>query len=172
MLLQLRGPLSVERLRKVFTAEAVSLQLLSFRSSNMVIFDQKMKKTRHTSSTSPKDKFRAGAAFPTAHHNQNAANKSSKSSRSQESVVPKSSKPVHEIFESTIVLEFMQWQTESKSGPGLNNHGNTCYLNSTIQCLLHTPAFTQVLLKKSSLALRGLASGNSQPNAVLHSYQR
>lgn len=136
------------------------------------MFDQKVKKMRHLSSTSPKDKFRAGTALSAPHHNQNAANQLCKSSRSQESVVPKSSKPAHEIFESTIVLEFMQWQTESKSGPGLNNHGNTCYLNSTIQCLLHTPAFTQVLLKKSSLALRGLASGNSQPNTVLHSYQR
>lgn len=29
---------------------------------------------------------------------------------------------------------------------GFNNLGNTCYLNSTLQCLAHTPAFCQTLL--------------------------
>ena len=134
----------------------------------MAGYHRKMKKTRHLSSSSPKDKLRTEAA----HLDQSAVKQFCRSESSQESVVLECCKPAAELFESTIVLEFMQWQTKSKSGPGLNNHGNTCFLNSTIQCLLHTPAFTQVLLKKSSLALKGLASGNSQPNAVLHSYQR
>ena len=138
----------------------------------MAGFDRKMKKARHLSPTNPTDKLRTDAAHHTDRHDQYAVNRMSKSSMSEKPVVPKSRNPAAEIFESTVLLEFMQWQTKSKSGPGLNNHGNTCYLNSTIQCLLHTPVFTQVLLKKSSLALKGLSSGNGQPNAVLHSYQR
>ena len=90
---------------------------------------------------------------------------------------PKSSnggKPKTEIFESSVVTEYMLWKSDSTAGPGLRNHGNTCFLNSTIQCLLHTPALAQVLLKQSNLALKGLNSKNSNnpQKAILQLYQR
>ena len=78
-----------------------------------------------------------------------------------------STKPVSEMFDPTIVAQYMQWKTASRAGPGLLNHGNTCFLNSTIQCLLHTPALSQILVKESKLAIKFL-----DPDSILHLYQR
>lgn len=84
----------------------------------------------------------------------------------------KCSKPPTEILESSVVMEYMQWKSASKPGPGLLNHGNTCFLNSTIQCLLYTPPLAQMLLKKSSLAMRGISSSSNQQSTILQLYQR
>ena len=77
------------------------------------------------------------------------------------------SKPASEMFDSAIVVQYMQWKTASRAGPGLFNHGNTCFLNSTVQCLLHTPALSQILFTESKLAVKFLDS-----NSILNLYQR
>ena len=96
---------------------------------------------------------------PTLTQNMQSAEKVSKSSNI--------TKPTKEMFDQQIVAQYMQWKTATRAGPGLFNHGNTCFLNSTIQCLLHTPPLAQVLVKESKLALRGLDSGS-----MLSMYQR
>ncbi|XP_053911788.1 ubiquitin carboxyl-terminal hydrolase 36-like [Cuculus canorus] len=42
----------------------------------------------------------------------------------------------------------MQWQRTHQIGAGLKNLGNTCFLNSTVQCLTYTPPLANYLLSR------------------------
>ncbi|XP_053310141.1 ubiquitin carboxyl-terminal hydrolase 36 [Spea bombifrons] len=42
----------------------------------------------------------------------------------------------------------MKWDRISRVGAGLQNLGNTCFLNSTVQCLTYTPPLANYLLSK------------------------
>ncbi|EGZ12854.1 hypothetical protein PHYSODRAFT_511733 [Phytophthora sojae] len=50
------------------------------------------------------------------------------------------------------VERVLTWQHSKKIGPGFANLGNTCYLNSVLQCLTYTPCFAQYLLDKEVFA--------------------
>jgi ubiquitin carboxyl-terminal hydrolase 36/42 len=49
------------------------------------------------------------------------------------------------LFDPKIVVQYLAWNKISRVGPGFFNDGNSCYLNSTLQCLMHTPSFVQIM---------------------------
>lgn len=48
----------------------------------------------------------------------------------------------------------MKWQKVHRIGAGLHNLGNTCFLNSTVQCLTYTPPLANYLLSKEHRCTR------------------
>ncbi|CAI5723256.1 unnamed protein product [Hyaloperonospora brassicae] len=80
----------------------------------------------------------------------------------------KHNKKTNEVLQLTdmaAVEKGLVWHQAKKIGPGLANLGNTCYLNSVLQCLTYTPCFAQFLLDKRVFAS---FNGGSLPSTSGH----
>ncbi|KAJ0399982.1 hypothetical protein P43SY_006235 [Pythium insidiosum] len=75
----------------------------------------------------------------------------------------RSKKGADVVVEKEVIERLLSWRHSRKIGPGLANLGNTCYLNSVLQCLSYTPCFSQYLLEKATIAAFGASGAAPAP---------
>ncbi|KAL0481863.1 ubiquitin carboxyl-terminal hydrolase [Acrasis kona] len=91
--------------------------------------------------------------------------------------------PSYFLFEPHRISEMMEWKNIQRVGAGLYNLGNTCFMNSALQCLIYTPPLYNYLISRkirpsfnplnemSKLALSMFSQKSSQivsPKEIAH----
>lgn len=72
------------------------------------------------------------------------------------------------LFDVNLVIKYINWNKITRIGPGFFNDGNTCYLNSTLQCLMHTPSLVQILQFESKKVMKALEITTNNVNTTNH----
>lgn len=88
--------------------------------------------------------------------------KDNTSSSSSSSSTSSSDKVVVGLFDEKLVMKYIKWNKIARIGPGFYNDGNSCYLNSTLQCLIHTPPLAQILKHETAVVMHNIGLKNQQ----------
>lgn len=86
----------------------------------------------------------------------------SSSSSSSSSTSSSDNKVVVGLFDEKLVMKYIKWNKIARIGPGFYNDGNSCYLNSTLQCLIHTPPLAQILKYETVVVMHNIGLKNQQ----------
>lgn len=75
--------------------------------------------------------------------------------------------PIPGLCNPHSIYPYITWKSIPRNAPGLFNQGNTCYLNSTLQCLLHIPILSQFLLINNNNSCN-----NTRQSSILNMYEK
>ena len=76
----------------------------------------------------------------------------------EQAVTVKGARSSGNLYQPAAILRSLTWKQVAQVGPGFYNQGNTCFLNSVLQCLMYIPSLAQPLcdVKERRFILRGM----------------
>ena len=116
--------------------------------SNKISSSNSLRKIEYVKPINPLNGFNTLSSLNVLKNDKNNTNKENKdinfkNKKMKDNNISKNSG----LFAQKLLDDKREWKVVRQAGPGCMNFGNTCYLNSIVQCMFYIPSLTCPLIR-------------------------